>query len=137
MARVAHIRNGEIIKTYEEGEGLITFEDGDRWQTAVLGTWGNDKVVPIETVTNDTSTIPETVRTRTIVVEADRVLITNTIRDMTAQELDEKADQEIEEQFQRDLKNWALEITNRVLTLEGNQPVTMAQLGAFVKGLRN
>lgn len=88
---LAHIRNGSIVRRYADATGWITLEDGRKASPPVAGfVDGNDKVVPIEAETTDTSTGPNVVTTRETIVEADRVLDATTIRDMTAQEISDR-----------------------------------------------
>ena len=127
MARYALIAPDDTIYTTKDESRIdltAGVRDGYRW-------------LPVVRSTVDNSTGPDTVSERADpVVEATQVSIVTTIRDMTQQEIDDRIDKEFDGQFQTDLKNWALEITNRVRVLEGGQPVTMAQLAAFIKGLR-
>ena len=87
---LAHIRNGQLIARYgDDGKGWVTLESGSKMSPPVVGTYGNDKIVPIVEEYQDTST--GTVRTITEdtgwQIEADRVYRLVTKRDMTAQEL--------------------------------------------------
>lgn len=88
---LAHIRNGSIIQRYAGEKGWMTLEDGRKASPPVAGFIdGNDRVVPVEAETTDTSTGPDIVTTRTTTVEADRVLDATLIRDMTAQEISDR-----------------------------------------------
>lgn len=85
---LAHIRNGSIIQRYAGEKGWITLEDGRKASPPVAGFIdGNDRVVPVEAETTDTSTGPDIVTTKTTIVEADRVVDATVTRDMTAQEI--------------------------------------------------
>ena len=86
----ALVRNGAVIRKYSGEKGWVILEGGGKVSPPVLGyTNGNDNIVPVVEETNDTSTGSDIVTTRVETVEADRVLVVTTIRDMTAQELDE------------------------------------------------
>lgn len=87
---LAHIRSGSILKRFDN-PAKITLEDGRRVHSPPAGfVDGADKVVSIEAETTNTSTGPDIVRTVTETVEADRVLVATTIRDMTAQEISDR-----------------------------------------------
>jgi hypothetical protein len=85
---IAHIRNGEIVRQYSSEKGWVELEDGSRMSPPVIGTYGNDKIVPVVEETKDTSTGSDIVTTDSgYQVEADRVYRLVTIRDMTLQEI--------------------------------------------------
>ena len=95
----AHIRLGtptKFINKFVGPSGFSRLEDNRRINISnapVPFTLGNDKLVPYTLVTNDTSTGPDTVRTDTgDVVDPDDngVTRTITIRDMTAQEIEDR-----------------------------------------------
>lgn len=90
MADRAHIRSGAVVKKFNSEKGWIKLEGGGQASPVVIGfVDGNDKVVPVTEVLNDTSTIPQTITTRVEEVLADSVTITKTIRDKTQQEIDD------------------------------------------------
>lgn len=95
---IAHIRNGVLIQQYRGDTGWVTLEDGNKMSPPVLGTYGNDKIVPVVEEINDTSTgTVSTVRTDTgWQVESDRVYRLITVRDMTAQEIADQVTAEID-----------------------------------------
>lgn len=87
---LAHIRSGAILKRFVN-PAKITLADGRRVHSPQDGfTDGEDKVVPYDVETTDTSTGPDRVTSRTVTVEADRVLEAIAIRDMTAQEISDR-----------------------------------------------
>lgn len=94
MTARAHIRSGEIIRRYSGERGWFQLENGDSVSPPVIGYEnGNDKIVAVETATVDNSTPgAETVSTGATTVEANRVLITTTIRDKTIQEITAERD---------------------------------------------
>ena len=95
MTARAHIRRGEIIAQYGSEKAKLLLEDGRRVLSATLGfVDGDDKVVPVEIDSIDNSTGTNTVQNDIITVEDDRVLITQTIRDQTAQEIDTELENE-------------------------------------------
>jgi hypothetical protein len=84
MTKLAHIRNGSLIRTYVTGKGWVDLENGQRASPPVDGyVNGNDKVVPYVDEIVDTSTKPQTVTTTVDVVEANRVVRRTTISDMS------------------------------------------------------
>jgi len=94
---LAHIRNGQLVTRYaDDGKGWVTLENGSKMSPPVVGTYGNDKIVPVVQESQDNST--GTVRTITEdtgwQVEADRVYRLIAKRDMTAQELADATTQE-------------------------------------------
>jgi len=145
MADRAHIRNGQIIRRYNGERGRVNLENGQVAMPVVLGyESGNDKVVPYNTVTNDTSTGSDVVRSVDVVVGADEVTETITIRDKTQAEIDaeiaaaqETAMDALEESNSRDkaLAQAIFRLANDVRALEGKQPITGAQFRAYLKGL--
>lgn len=91
MTERAHIRSGQVIRFYADERGYMTLATGENISPIVLGyDNGTDKVVPVERETDDTSSGPDIVTTRSQTVEADRVHILTEIRDMTAQEIDDR-----------------------------------------------
>ena len=55
--KLAHIRNGQIIKQFPLGRGWVTLEDGRKVSPPVAGfVDGNDKIVPMVEEVQDTST---------------------------------------------------------------------------------
>lgn len=97
----AHIRNGQIIKMFGGPSGYLVNEDGRRTDVSKIDIgWqlGNDRLVAVVEETQDTSTGADIVRTDTgYQIEADRVYRLITIRDMTAQEIADRVEQEIAE----------------------------------------
>ena len=94
--RVAHIRNGQIIKEFGQEKGWFELENGDKVSPPQNGfVNGNDKIVPMIEEVQDTSTgTVGRVSTDTgWQVEADRVYRLRTIRDKTPQEI--TADEEV------------------------------------------
>ena len=80
---LAHIRNGEVVRKYNDSRGRVTLENGDTVSPPVAGYInGNDRIVPIVEVTVDNSTTTRTNRATVETVEADRVLRILTISDM-------------------------------------------------------
>jgi len=148
MTDRAHIRNGQIIRKYTGEKGKVILEDGNIAMPVVLGyTNGNDKVVPYEVLTNDTSTGVDVVRTDTgDIVAPDNTGVARiiTIRDKTQAELDaeieaqkESAMDALEESNSRDkaLAQAIFRLANDVRALEGKQPITPTQFRAYLKGL--
>lgn len=85
--KVAHIRRGELLRQYPNEQGRVVCENGDIASPPQVGyVNGDDRVVPVEEVTNDFSTGPNIVKSRTVSVEKDRVLIEITVRDRTPEE---------------------------------------------------
>jgi len=145
MTDRAHIRNGQIIRRYEGEKGKVLLEDGNVAMPVVLGyTNGNDKVVPWEVITNDTSTGTDSLRSVDVTVMATKVKETITIRDKTQAELDAEAESQkedamdtLEKSNSRDkaLAQAIFRLANDVRALEGKQPITAAQFRAYLKGL--
>lgn len=91
---LAHIRNGSVIAKYTTETGFVHLENGDFVSPPVSGyVNGNDKVVPVIDVLDDTSSGPNVVVTKTQMVNSDNVTITTHIRNKTAQEIDDEAGQ--------------------------------------------
>jgi hypothetical protein len=84
---IAHIKGGQIIRRYHEGKGRATFENGKTVSPPAAGVYGDEQLVPIIEVTVDNSTTTRTTRATVEVVEADRVLRTMTIADVSIEEL--------------------------------------------------
>jgi hypothetical protein len=84
---LAHIHNGTIIARYAEGRGSVTYNGKRIVSPLVAGTYGDHQLLPIETETVDTSTGTETVVERETIIEADRVVVRETTRDKTPEEL--------------------------------------------------
>ena len=136
---LAHIRGGEIIKRYAESRGWVQLENGS-WSSPPIEGFvsGNDKIVPIVEEVTDTSTGPDTVRTRIETVEADRVLVATAIRDMTAQEITarDNANKDGEANSVQDvLIKVITNHENRIRILEARPEVTEAQVRTFLRGL--
>lgn len=84
---LAHIRNGVLIQRFPGESGWLTCEDGAKVSPPQAGfVRGNDRVVEITEVTDDTSTGDHTVSTSEAVITEDSVTITTTIRDKTVEE---------------------------------------------------
>jgi hypothetical protein len=85
---LAHIRNGETIGRYHNGKGRVTLENGGTVSPPVAGYInGNDRIVPVVDVTVDNSTTTRTNRATVETVEADRVLRTVTISDVSIEDI--------------------------------------------------
>jgi hypothetical protein len=85
---LAHIRNGKVIRKYNDGKGRVTFANGDTVSPPVAGYInGNDRIVLVEEVTVDNSTTTRTNRATVETVEADRVLRTVTISDVSIEDI--------------------------------------------------
>jgi hypothetical protein len=85
---LAHIRSGEIIRKYNDRKGRVTLENGDTVSPPVAGYInGNDRIVPIVEVTVDNSTTTNTYQATVETVEAERVLLTVTISDMSIEDV--------------------------------------------------
>lgn len=135
---LAHIRSGAIVKQFTN-PNKIQLEAGGFVHSPEAGFEnGNDKVVPIVVEQVDTSTGADVVRDQTKTVETDRVLITVTTRDKTAQEITDEDELQLDRQFPKDVANIVLVLVNRVRKLEnpGSNDITMKQLRAYIKGLR-
>lgn len=132
---LAHIRSGAIVKEYGGATGWVVLEDGRMVSPPVEGFEdGNDKIVPVVTETVDNSTGPETRRETSQVIEAARVLRTITIRDATAQEIDNVKTQEANS-IQDVLLKVITNHENRIRALEGRPEVTEEQVKTFLKGM--
>lgn len=138
---LAHVRNGQVVQVYKDNNGWITLEDGRKASPPVFGfVDGNDKIVPIVEETQDTSTGPDKVTGRSVIVEVDRVLRLTSIRDMTQEEIDQR--QQDWEQRQdsilsdpgvvRVLLRVMLDQENRLRTLENTPSVTEQQFKTWV-----
>ena len=93
MSERSHIRNGVRLATFSSEKGRVQLENGGFVSPLVIGyVNGNDKIVEVVRETQDTSTGPDIVTTRTETVEANRVHILTEIRDMTAQEISDRRD---------------------------------------------
>ena len=80
---IAHIRGGEIIRTYSEAKGRVDLENGDTVSPPKAGyVNGNDRIVPVVVVTVDNSTGGGARQATIETIEADRVLRTKTISDV-------------------------------------------------------
>ena len=146
MTDRAHIRNGQLIRKYEGEKGKVLLEKmGEVAMPVVIGyVNGNDKVVPYKVVTKDTSTGADTVRTTAVVVGAKAVTETVTIRDKTAQEIEDEAAAEKDAELSfvdRDrssdkaLAQAIFRVINAVRALEGKQPLTAAQFKTYLRSL--
>ena len=146
MTDRVHIRNSQIIRKYAGEKGKVFLEDGNVAMPVVLGyTNGDDKVVPYEVITNDTSTGADVVRADTgDIVAPDNTGVARiiTIRDKTQAELDAEAEAQkenaldaLEESNSRDkaLAQAILQLTNNVRALEGKQPITATQFRDYLK----
>jgi hypothetical protein len=80
---LAHIRGGKVIGTYHDGKGRVMFGNGQTVSPPTAGVYGDEQLVPIVEVTVDNSTTEWTTSASVDTVEADRVLRTVTISDMT------------------------------------------------------
>lgn len=130
MARIALINAAnEIVRTEREEriDQTAGVRTGHRW-------------VPVVQETVDTSTPGNefTVTTRAApVVEASRVLVTTTIRDMTAQEAssakDGRVSQVVRDPAFKALATAVFELVNDVRTLKGQGTITAAQFRAYLK----
>lgn len=103
----------------------------------------NVRWLPYVEVTDDQSTTKYKVQNVTKnVVEADRVVTTITITDEPQSTIDQIEDERKERaidralagsEFDRAVGKTLLELANRVLVLEGKQPLTVDQFRAFFK----
>ena len=84
--KLAHIRGGEVIRTYH-GSGRAMFANGETVSPPAVGTYGADKIVPVFEVTVDNSTTTRTTSAITQTVEADRVLRTVTVSDVPIEDI--------------------------------------------------
>lgn len=85
-----HVRNGVILGRYSGETGWIELENGSKVSPIIIGfVDGNDKVLPVREVVNNTGS-GKYVKTQVVEeVLADEVVITTTITTMTPQEIDE------------------------------------------------
>lgn len=139
----AHIRNGQIINQFRDLRGWVTLENGDKMSPPVVGTYGEDKIVPVVVDNQDTSTgtVPTTVEDTGFTVEPDRVYRLVTTRDMTPAELDAfnttRAVKEVDKvlgDIQRRALNVLFDTINTVRTNAGQQPITLQQYVAALDG---
>ena len=136
---LAHIRNGQIIRRYGESRGWVKLENGSAASPPVAGfVSGNDKIVEIVEEVTDTSTGPDVIRLRTETVEADRVLVATSIRDMTAQEITSR-DEVNKDSEAGSVQDVLIKVItnheNRIRALESLPAVTEAQVRTFLRGL--
>lgn len=128
MARIALISDTDAI---------IRIERADRIdQTA--GLRAGYRWLPVELVVVDTSTGPDTVtETSDPVVEAARVAVTRTSRDMTAGELaqrvTDRANTLLNEPLFRALGLVVFDLINDVRDRHGQGPITMAQFRNLIE----
>lgn len=104
MADRAHIRFHDpdwiVVKKYNSEAGRVINEDGSRTSPVQIGyVSGNDRVVPIAVVTNDTSTGADILRTVDETVDGTAVTRTVTIRDLTVQEIADRGTNTANERF--------------------------------------
>lgn len=135
--KVAHVRNGEIIRQYSNGKGWVDLEDGSRMSPPVVGTYGNDKIVPVVEETNDTSTgtVDVVITDTRFQVEADRVYRLRTIRDKTQAELEADEDDRTAEDLQRKTGKALFRLANEIQSLKGQAPLTVDQFKNWWKNL--
>ena len=86
---LAHIKDGQVIRTYHENKGRVTFENGSTVSPPAAGVYGDEQLVPIVEVTVDNSTNERTTSATVETVEADRVLRTVTISDVSIEDIRE------------------------------------------------
>ena len=79
---LAHIKDNQVIRTYHDGKGRVTFENGKTVSPPTAGVYGDERLVPIVEVTIDSSTTARTTSATVETVETNRVLRTVTISDM-------------------------------------------------------
>jgi hypothetical protein len=85
---LAHIKHGQVIRTYHEGKGRVTLENGDTVSPPVAGYInGNDRIVPVVEVTVDNSTTTKTNQATVETVEDERVLRTVNISDIPIEDI--------------------------------------------------
>lgn len=133
---LAHIRNGEIIKRYASERGWVALEKGGYASPPVAGfVHGNDRIVPIEEVTDDRSTTENKVTTVTTTVEETRCLVTRTIRDKTAQELDAEKDVMIASESDVLLAKALFQVVNQIRSLQSQPALTGQQFRTWLKGM--
>lgn len=139
---LAHIHNGTIVARYASPNVRVDFGDGHTVSPIVIGyTYGEHRIVPLVEETVDTSTGTDTVTTRETLVEADRVLMRTTIRDVTQAEIDQRAadrdarELRLSEDYGiiRALTRAALDQENRIRVLEGRSELTAEQFRDWIK----
>lgn len=87
---IAHVRNGELIRTFQGNVGRVECENGDVVSPPVAGyVNGNDSVVPyvVVTVDNSTANDPDPKQTHTVLFDGERVVKTITISDHSSAEI--------------------------------------------------
>ena len=89
---LAHIKDGQVIRTYHESKGRVTFENGSTVSPPAVGVYGDEQLVPIVDVVVDNSTTARTTSASVDTVEADRVLRTLTISDIPIEDIRAGAD---------------------------------------------
>lgn len=101
MANIAHIRNVSNVWTFVRSYPLDEFGKAKGRISDINGKtlaempaagqdFGDDKVVEVTEILNDTSTGPDTVTTVDRVVTSSSVTVTTTIVDKTAQQIDDE-----------------------------------------------
>ena len=86
---LAHVRNGELIRTFQGNIGRVECENGDVVTPPVVGyVNGSDLIVPYVTVTVDNSTTNYTDQTRTVLFAGNKVVKTITISDTNLAEVE-------------------------------------------------
>jgi hypothetical protein len=85
--QIAHIKERKVIRTYHSGKGRVAFANGDTVSPPTAGTYGNEQLVPVVVVTVDNSTTTRTKQATVETVEADRVLRTVTISDVSIEDV--------------------------------------------------
>ncbi len=146
MADRAHIRfvdpDWTLVRKYNGEKGRYLLEDGRTRSPVVIGDEdGNDKIVPIERPSTDTSTGPDIVRTVVETIEETRVVRTETIRDMTAQEITDRGTDKLNffygEINDHDgfagMRDVLFRLQNNVRVLEGKSAWTKGQFNNFLK----
>jgi hypothetical protein len=84
---LAHIKEGEVVRTYDDAKGRVVFANGDTVSPPTAGTYGNEQLVPVVVVTVDNSTTTRTTRATVETVEDARVLRTVTISDVSIEDI--------------------------------------------------
>ena len=141
---LAHIRNGELVKLFPDDRGWFTLEDGRKVSPPIAGfVDGNDIVLPVVNEFQDTSTgtVPTISNDTGWQIEADRVYRLVTVRDMTAQEIDDRKQQQagIEvSQVLADIQRRAMNVTlfgfNELRAQHGLPALTLNQYVALLNG---
>jgi hypothetical protein len=86
---LAHVRNGELIRTFQGNIGRVECENGDVVTPPVVGyVNGSDLIVPYVTVTVDNSTTNHTDQTQTVLFDGNKVVKTITISDTNLAEVE-------------------------------------------------